>query len=52
MNLHMNASFPIVQVVVGLVGTAIFFWAPGDKWKKVGETLMLAGYISACFAAH
>jgi uncharacterized membrane protein len=57
MNVHMNASFPIVQVVVGLIGTAIWFFAPGSttppsSWKKVGEVLMFAGYISACFAAH
>lgn len=48
----MNASFPIVQVAVFLVGAAIWFFVSKPKWDKVGEVLMFAGALSACLAAH
>jgi hypothetical protein len=53
MGVHMNATFPWVQVGVGLVGTALYhFTGKETTWKKLGEVFMYAGFIAACFMAH
>jgi uncharacterized membrane protein len=51
MNLHLSAHFPMIQIVVALVGAVVYAIAKSDPWKEYGKVLLWSGCFAALFAA-
>jgi hypothetical protein len=47
MNVHMNASFPIVPIAVAVAGTLLYAITSKEPWKELGRAAMWTGLLVA-----